>query len=522
MKRLISSTIYLMFPLLLLGQLVQSERFEMEFNNNEDYFNVINIGPQGLMLFRELRNKSGFRENTWEIIQIDTTFQEVWRTEMTIDTKFRMTGYDFRDHSFYLLFSKGERFPDVLQLFRFNLNTQSNTRFEIKNEVRLELSHFIVVETQAILGGHANSRATVLMYDMEEDRTKILPGFFNKESKIIELKPNVNGSFNVLLREKDALNEWQLTFKSFDPWGELIFEDNIKSENPKISFLSGTTNSFQTNDLIVTGNYGPHNGKMSSGIYFLKLDPSGRQNIRYIDFGAMEHFFDYMKPKRKERVLRKIRQKKSEGKRDYFKSYLVIQNIVEREHDYLLHLEVFNPSESHNQGAYRPYYDPYFMGYPYGVGPMPMRYMGPPYPPYGMGPQPGTPRLKFYQANVLAVNKNGELLWDNAMQLENMETPGMDQITDFIFDKDLITFIYKKDDKLYYQQTLQLEKIGDKKEEPIYSEYPSDRIKNTLDEGGVRYWYGKYLYAWGYQRIGRAGDEKTKNVFFINKLHIEN
>jgi hypothetical protein len=513
---------FLLFPLVLQAQLVQSDRFEIEFKNNEDYHNVINIGPKGLMLFRELRNKSGFRENTWEIIQIDTTFTELWRTEISIETRYRMTGFDFRDHDFYLLFSKGERFPDEIQLFRFNLNTRSNTRYEIKNEVRLELSHFIVVETHAVLGGHTNSRATVLMYDMEEDKVKVLPGFFNKESKIIELKPNVNGSFNVLMREKDAQNEWHLTFKSFDPWGDLIFEDHIKSEGPKLTFLSGTTNSFQTNELIITGNYGPHNSKMSSGIYFLRLDPKGTQKIHYIDFGQMEHFFDYMKPRRRDRVLRKIREKKSQGKRDYFKSYLVIHNVVERETDYLIHMEVFNPHDSQGHGTYRPYYDPYLMPYPYyGFGPMPMRYFGPPYPPYGMGPHRSVPRLKFYQANVLAVNKNGDLLWDNAIQLGNLESPSVEQITDFHYNGDKISFLYKKDDKLFYQQVLQYEKLGDKQEEVIKSEYQTDRIKNTLDEGGVSYWYGKYLYTWGYQRIGRDGDEKSKNVFFINKLHFE-
>ena len=79
MNGLIVSRVFLFFLLLCscstYAQVSQTQRYEREQKNSDDYFNVISLKEEGLALFRE-RDKYKGSNRVWELILLDTALQE--------------------------------------------------------------------------------------------------------------------------------------------------------------------------------------------------------------------------------------------------------------------------------------------------------------------------------------------------------------------------------------------------------------------------------------------------------------
>ena len=72
----------------LFSQLTQPNRFEITLGDNESPYSVIKGDDNRLLLFRKIVNTSEQNGQLWEVLQLDTTFQEVWKQAYVIDSKF--------------------------------------------------------------------------------------------------------------------------------------------------------------------------------------------------------------------------------------------------------------------------------------------------------------------------------------------------------------------------------------------------------------------------------------------------
>jgi len=502
------------------AQLLQPTRFEKEQKNSEDYYNVISLKEKGLVLFRE-RDKYKNSNRLWELVKLDTALQEQKKLELEIKDRYKMVGYEALPDGIYLLFRTGETTKNDFELIEITPGSEEPKRYSIKPELDFKLTHFIKVNNSFAFGGYVNNEPGIFLYDLTTSNIKIVPGFFQKDTELVELRANINQTFNVIMVDRSSRSDRKLIFRAFDSQGEMLLDDIVPVEDNR-NLQTAITSTLEREDLIVLGTWGDRNSKQSIGFYSMRVDPYSDQKIKYTDFGQLNHALDYLNPKRAARIKADSKEYAKNGRTPGFGNYTMPYRILEHKSGYLLLAEVYTPTSSSSTYApnspygYSPFYTPYGLS-PYGS------YYYPGYrmyrPMYGNNVK-NADEIKTDEAMLVSFDANGKVLWDHSIKLDELKMASLEQAADFSLIDSKIHFLYKKESELRAKWI----DIDDDSEgeltEKIISMKPGDLIRSDHEnEGGVRHWYNNVFYVWGYQTIKNNSEEdRTRDVFYINKV----
>ncbi|MBL6448704.1 hypothetical protein JMN32_20495 [Fulvivirga sp. 29W222] len=505
-----------------ISQLVQTKRYELEKDNTDNYFNVTSVGEKGLVIFRDTDEYRRNEGDVWQVIALDTALVEKWNNELLIDSKHVFKGFEQNNEMLYLLFSEDEAAKSNYQLVTIKVDDGETKRYDIKNEISIELSHLIVVNDFLILGGYVRYSPTLISYSLGDDKLEVIPGFFKDRSEIIDLRENDNGTFNILTKEK-AYQGYDLKLRTYAPEGDILFDKTIETDRD-LDVMDGKCTGFVDGNIAISGTYGKTVSTYSQGIYFVIVKPEGQKDVvRYFNYSALEHFFDYMGPKRSERIKRKIDSKISKGKEFRYSSRLNMHQVQQDSDGYLLVAEIYNPQ--YEKLGSRSIYSPYA----YGFGVDNDFYSSAARQDYvkrpgGSSQVQDANHFEYLESVILKLNGAGELQWDNSFKIEDVETFSLEPVVDLSKSKGKFNLVYKSEENINYKVINQSETIT-KAQERIMLDDEADVIKSTYDGvGNARHWYGDYFYVWGYHKIQNKlnpeGDNR-RNVLFVNKITIE-
>ena len=498
-------------------QLQQPNRFEKERKLSDEDFTIVSLKTEGLALIRE-QNKYKAGNQTWEVILLDTSLHETGVIEVEIDNQNKFIGYEYAQGFVHLLFNKNE-IKGEFELLSLEIKSHEIVRYEIKPELKLQLTHFSKVGENFVFGGYVNLDPTVLLYISSTKNLKVLPGFFQKNTELIDLRPNQNQTFNAVLIDRGDRENRKIIFRTFDSSGKQLLED-ITAIDEDIVLHSGISSALDREDLIVIGTWGKRNTKQASGFYVLPINPFEDQKINRVYFGQLEHYLDYLKPKRAANIKSKSLKAIEDGKIPDFTNYIVPYKIVEHPKGFLLLAESYAASSnSSNQNPnYTPYNNyPYYS--PYGYYPSNRVYI----PDYSYGNNvTHTNDVKTIHSVAISFDAKGGVLWDHSMKLTEIKMPSLEQVTDFqISGEDSIRFLYKKESELKIKTiTLDDDQSFDSIQK-IQLNSPQDELRSeSSQEGLIKHWFGKNFYVWGYQSIRNKtnSENRTREVFYINKV----
>ncbi|HYC84832.1 MAG TPA: hypothetical protein VEB86_06400 [Chryseosolibacter sp.] len=503
----------------LAAQVMQTRRFEQVQKGGDEYYSVVSLKEDGLALVRERDKYSGSKRH-WELLLLDTALQEKKRIEFHLDERFPMIGYEVAPNSLYLLFRTGETNKNSLQLLEFStVDGVEMSRFEIKPEVEFKITHFSKVGNSIVFGGYVSNDPAVLLFDLGNKSLKVVPGFFQKDTELVDLRVNQNQTFNVVLIDRTQRSDRKFVFRTFDESGKLLLEDLVPIDDDR-SLQASISSTLEREDLMVLGTWGDRVGKQSAGFFSLPVDPFGEQKIKYYHFGEMEHFLDFLNEKRAQRIKNNTRADIKSGRKPSYTSYVFPYRVLENKDGYFLLAEIYNPVTTSN-----PYYNnPYPAYYPNPAFYYP--YWSPYYP--GMRYRPSsygnnvknTEEIKTYATVLVSFNAHGELQWDQSIKLEEIERPGLEQVADFYYTPSEVYFMYKKESELRIKI---IPKDADPSDEvqKIKLTDPMDELRDEKKhEGGIKHWVDNTFYVWGYQTIRnqQRRDDRVRDVFYINKV----
>ncbi len=504
------------------AQLSQPYRFERKQKNSDDYFHVISLKEKGIVLFRE-RDKYKNNNKIWELILLDTALQEKKSIELEIKERYKMVGYEVTPTHIYLLYRTGEATKNAFELVSVNLEGEEEPRQTIESALDFKLTHFVLASTGLVLGGYVNKEPALLIYDIATKHIKVVPGFLQKDTELVDLRVNQNNTFNVVLVDRSSRDGKTLLFKTFDSSGELLLEDVVPVDENKL-IQTGITSTLEREDLIVLGNWGERNSKNSLGFYALTVDPFQDQKINFIPFGTLSHYLDYLRPKRANKIIEATKADLQAGRNPRFTSSVTPYKIVEHKNGFILLAEIYTAA-SNSGSSYNPNYNgnPYYYN-PYGFNP------------YGFGYYPGSSRMyrpypysstnnqnsevKIHETVIVSFDAKGNVMWDQSLVLDDLKIESSEQVSDFILINGNIIFLYKKESEIKYKLASLLEKDTKELTEKIKTNDPLDDIRSERDNDGfVRHWYGNSFFVWGYQTIRNINSEdRVRNVFYINKV----
>jgi hypothetical protein len=504
------------------AQFAQPHRYEREQKNSDDNFQIISLKQNGLALFRE-RDKYKQNNKIWELIFLDTALVEKKIIELEIKERYRMIGYEVTDRNIYFLFRTGDTNRNDLYLIDIDIKDASKTEYTIKPDIDFKLTHFITAGSNFIFGGYVNSEAVIVLFDPATNGLKVVPGFFQKDTELVDMRTNVNKTFNIVLFDRSNRFEKKLIFKTFDHTGKELLNDMVNVD-PSISLQSGLSSALEREELVIAGTWGDKSSKQSSGFFVLPINPFAEQKIQYYGFGELNHAVDYLPEKRAGKIKESARELVREGKRPSFTSYVTPFRIQEDKDGFYLLAEVFAPSSSAPQTTNPFYYNNYYMPYgsynPYWSG---FYYPGfsRMYRPYMYNPsQRNVDEVKTLATIVLSFDENGKVKWDQSLKLDEIRLPAMTQVGDFARIGNEIVILYKQ------ESDIKMKRI------PLDSDSPTEttqKVKTLAEldvirsekesESGVRHWYGNSFYVWGYQTIrNTSSDVRVRDVFYINRI----
>jgi hypothetical protein len=508
------------------AQVKQTHRFEVKQKGNDEYFSIIPLKENGLALLRE-KNDYEDGKQKWECVLLDTTLKERTNLTLLIEPRYTLIGYEYVDQRLYLLYRMGEHNKSSLELIDIDVRqAQQLNRYEIKPELDFRITHFTKVGKNMILGGYVSNEPALLIYKIEENQIKVVPGFFQKDNELVDVRVNQNGTFNAVIIDRSTRAERKIIFKTFDETGKMLLEDVVPIEDDR-SLQTSISSTLEREDLMVLGTWGDRTGKPSVGFFTLPVDPFGEQKINYIPFGQLEHFTDYMNPKRAARIRENTKEAIVEGRKPNFTAYVIPYKIQESKEGFLMLAEVYHPSSNSNPYFNSPYNNPYaanpymynpFWGYYPG-----MRMYRPPYGYNNNNTRP-TEDIKAYASILIAFDAAGKPKWDQSLTLDEMKKPSLEQVSDYYFGENHVVFLYKKESELKIK-TIEVSN-GEAKEstEKIKLLEDLDEIRHEREfEEGVKLWYNNTFYVWGYHTVRNVSnkEDRTRDVFYINKVVVK-
>jgi hypothetical protein len=127
---------------------------------------------------------------------------------------------------------------------------------------------------------------------------------------------------------------------------------------------------------------------------------------------------------------------------------------------------------------------------------------------------------KYTHAVVAAFDKDGNLLWDNSMEMKDVKNQTLKQMVNVNFDegngnKGRISYLNKG--KIYVKAFDGNKVLSDVEVREVGATKEGDVVRSN-DDGTIENWYGQYYLAYGYQRIRNTQEGDRRNVFFMNKL----
>lgn len=505
------------------AQVLQPNRFEKQQKNSDDYYNVISLREHGLALFRE-RDKYKNSNRLWELIFLDTLLQEKKSIELEIKERNKMIGYEVHGNHLFFLFRTGETNKNDFELVDLTFSGEEMTRHAIKPDLDFKLTHFSKAGDNLALGGYVNNEPAVILYDLGSKGLKVVPGFFQKDTELVDLRVNQNQTFNTVLIDRSSRDNRKLILRTFDETGKQLLEDVIPIEEDR-SLITGITSSLEREELMILGTWGERSAKQALGFYAITVDPFNEQKIQYFDFGQLKHYVDYLSPKRAQRIKDNSKDDAAANRLPGFTNYVMPYRIVETKNGFLLLAEAYNPVSTINTYNGNPYsYSPFYTPYGYGsYWPGGYYYpgMGRMYRPSMYGPNMrNSDDIKSLESTVVAFDASGKVMWDESFKLEEIKMPGVEQLSDFNLAGNRLFLVYKKESDLKVKTIFLSDGESQESLDKLRASEDLDEIRSEKEfEGGVRHWYKDAFYVWGYQTIrNNTKEDRVRDVFYINKV----
>ena len=491
----------------------ETERLEIAAKTDRESYKVISCGRQGVMVFFKSIEIAEAQRIEWYFSLYDQNLLLLWTKSLPVpadmDYKFTRTMHD------------------TLALVFVNTGKQKNEdlTFEI---VRIALlnGHFIPNLSKipantdpvsidfsgrfAYLAlNHKNGPAAGEIIDLITNHSK---GFFTAREIPSTIRwfsiDSITGMIKTILTKPLAKKENEHWFEEFDTAGNMksaVKISTINNDRDFTGFKSVTTSG--RNELVI-GTYNlessAKNSKTkeaeeSAGFFTSLIVPGNQKNLNFYNFLELKSANSLLNAKNVMDLKKKaLKKKRSIGEISADLKVIVHEPLIQNG-SYLLISEIYYPQyHSENFTDFDFYGRPYSNSYSVFDG------------------------YRFTNALLTAFNQEGQLLWDNAMEIRDVISYDLGPKVCAIQQGEKILISYNSSGKIGSEIIKGPETTGKLEFSPVESKYPDDKLISETRSGMVP-WYDNYFLCYGFQDIKNiALDENNRRlVFYLTKVKFE-
>ena len=481
------------------AQLTQSVRVEIPSNPTDaEDFDVTPLAERGVLITGRKGSWYDNTPTTFNFRRLNTNLKPIWQKVFKQDIKFRLV-YTYTNNQYaYHLFREYD--TGLFQFMRLNLDDGIIELFEGNLIDQLDVQYFKVMGSQAYVGGYRHSRPVVMVYSFFDHSTKVLPGLYVNRLEISSLEINeLRNEVNVLVHS--TRRHCQFSIRTYNYDSKLLRTQSF--DGAQNSLISGKLLPINEQESLLVGNYSADCTPYSQGIYVTRIRHDDRNGslsraaanesvnaIQYIEFSQLKNFFNYLKPRRQQKVLARAARKKEEGKDYKFHYRLLVHDLYPTPEGITLVAEVYYPQYRGNTLAYG--------GYMRGAD----RYEG----------------FRYTHAFICGFDRGGNLLWDNCFPIKELLSKELTEMVQISQQGERIVLAYPNEGDITTQVIQGSRVLKETEKFKLTTNAENEKITFSARDN-LMAWYGRHFLAFGIQKIAPSKNYTIqREVFYLDKL----
>lgn len=492
-SRLLSVSFFVFFLSLspTFAQLNQVAQIEIPRNTKlQERISVLPLGNEGMLMTIERDVYYSRDEPQWTFYRYDTNFKEIWNNTFRIDDEFVFQQSFKNKHYLFWLFAV----PQTTKINIVRIDFERGEIDEFKGDLlsEIDITSFKVLSNTAFIGGLFFEKPVINSFSFFNLKSKVLHGLFSNNQEISSLEVDENhAEFHVFVKER-IKGKCGLALQTYSTEGKSLRTIHLPENPESNTFMNGKMLPLNENETFLVGNFANNCSEYAKGLYLTQLENGVEKNTSLINFSDLKNFFSYMSPKRQERIKEKIEQKKREGKDPNLSYKLLAHDLITTEKGAVLVAEIYytfsrNPSNYYTINSARPNRRELQEDY------------------------------RFTHTVICEFNKEGKILWDNSVVMDNLESLDLIQQVQVSQLQNRWLLAYLKKGRVFIQEVQDGELLGEKEEYEIKIDSTTSRPD---EDANVAAWYEQNFLVWGVKKEeSKQSEDYLKEVFYIRKLN---
>ncbi len=515
---------------------------ELNMDDAEGSFKVIPVDSQGLIVayMPESKAKNGLKDFIFK--KLDVSFEEDYKTKITINKNYEMLDYQVEGENLFCLFTDDKNthnstfltdpyFKDYL-IVKLNINTKEIKTYSGLLEKALHLKQMLVKNGVVTLAGKIGPTLSDLqMVTCLSACLCYIPLIFytpsykpyivnvdmknksgNKKEYLMENYGKGIGEI-VDVDQHDSIDEINFTVKHkykkvskltmrTIKGGKLMADVNVKIPQ-NIELYKGKLNQIDAENKIMVGAYGPISSMKSGsvnitqGIYVGLMNGNKQKYFKTIAWNKFKNF-KVATSRAEDKAIKKATKKGKEAK---ISIQVIFHDVIVKDDETVFFGETYYP-------AYETRTEVYFSN-----GRMQTRtvvvFIG----------------YQYSGTLIFAVGETGELLWDNGFSVNGPLTFFLRERFKFYETGDNTYTVVYNDGYILKTQTFDKENNtrNFKQVNMGSTDKKGDKITASYTNSDIEYWYDDYYIASGSLDVknkNEKGKNKKRSLFYFNKIEL--
>jgi hypothetical protein len=489
-------------------------RIELKVRSDNETYRVIPCGTSGALLFFKSLETADNTRTKWYFSLYDKNLQQVWVKSLPILNELEYKDLSLKHDTLALIFQvpgkdKGQDYNFLVSrvlLAKGNFIINTGKLPENSN-----IGHFELSGQKAFIALNSKDEPSRMMV---ADLVTGTASHFSFSGKISSTVTSffVDTSRNIVfatVKKQMLRNRSEVYLVQFDISGNFQSETLISTITDDRYLLETDFVAVKPDEFLIFGSYGSASGKHesdptreqgeSTGFYYSRVEGGVQKTIEFFNFLELKNAKSLLDEK-EIAMLRKKALKKNRELGDFSLDYKLLLHPVIRDKDkFILLAEVFHPQyHSENYTDFDFYGQPFTNSYTVFDG------------------------YRFSNAIITAFNKEGNLLWDNNMEIRNLVTFDLSPKVNAYLSGGNVVLTYLSDGKIA-SKIISGDNVVEKLDFSSFDlSYPDDKLLSET-KSRMTWWYGNYFLCYGYEDIKNVAldGNNRRLVYYFSKIRFE-
>lgn len=490
----IKACLFLIILIIILGsenspiysQLIKNQSIEIPLNtkNQNSDFKLFPLKNGGFILQERTEPSFGKNPAIWITEKYSNDMVLLWSKQIEIPNDLNFDQDFFTEHTLYQNFTVPS--SSKIKLLRIDIETGIFDSIEGDLVGIQDIFDMKVVENHAFFSGKFQGRAVVMSLSFFDGTVKALTGLYSNHIDLVEIEANEEKKELHIYTKNRYKNKCELQLRRYDKEGNPLNISYLSNETRKMPF-NGRNHNMEDGRAMVIGNYARFCDNYSQGIYVNILDENVVEKSDFLDFSQFKNFFNYLNPKRQQKVKEKLSKRKEAGKAINFNYSMLVHKLYHFNNQLVIVAEIFY-TEPRNPAT------------------MPMYISSRNYSPYN---------YRFTHTIICGFDMEGNKLWDNCLPMKALNSFYLNEQVQLSELDNKLILAYPENGKIKTQVIEEDKTLKEKEEFEVVAK--NNGFGDGDSSAGLSAWYGQNFLHWGIKN-GDFENTEINKVLFINKL----